>query len=77
MILRRCGDPNPDRVEGILRECFEDIGADPNQIGFAGSPTMVKKIESITLTGTGFKEIPPTDEGIKDFVAELIDDHVW
>lgn len=55
----------------------EDIGADPDQIGFAGSPTMVKKIESITLTGTGFKEIPPTDEGIKDFVAELIEDHVW
>jgi uncharacterized protein (DUF362 family) len=29
VILRRCADPNPDRVEGILRECFEDIGAHP------------------------------------------------
>ena len=59
--------------KGIFIEMWtaEDIGADPNQIGFAGSPTMVKKIESITLTGTGFKEIAPTDEGIKDFVAEL------
>jgi electron transfer flavoprotein beta subunit len=55
----------------------EDIGADPDQIGFAGSPTMVKKIESITLTGQGFTEIRPTDEGIKDFVAELIVDHTW
>jgi electron transfer flavoprotein beta subunit len=65
--------------KGIFIEMWnaEDIGADPGQIGFAGSPTMVKKIESITLTGTGFKEIPPTDEGIKDFVAELIEDHVW
>ena len=65
--------------KGIYIEMWtaEDIGADPDQIGFAGSPTMVKKIESITLTGTGFKEIPPTDEGIKDFVAELIEDHVW
>jgi electron transfer flavoprotein beta subunit len=64
---------------GIYIEMWnaEDIGADSNQIGFAGSPTMVKKIESISLTGTGFKEIPPTDEGIKDFVAELIEDHVW
>jgi electron transfer flavoprotein beta subunit len=64
---------------GIFIEMWnaEDIGADANQIGFAGSPTMVKKIESITLTGTGFKEIPPTDEGLKDFVAELIEDHVW
>ena len=65
--------------KGVFIEMWtaEDIGADPNQIGFAGSPTMVKKIESITLTGTGFKEIPPTDDGIKDFVAELIEDHVW
>lgn len=65
--------------KGIFIEMWnaEDIGADPGQIGFAGSPTMVKKIESITLTGTGFKKIPPTDEGIKDFVAELIEDHVW
>jgi electron transfer flavoprotein beta subunit len=64
---------------GIFIEMWnaQDIGAEPDQIGFAGSPTMVKKIESITLTGTGFKEIPPTDEGIKDFVAELIEDHVW
>jgi electron transfer flavoprotein beta subunit len=67
------------RGKGIFIEMWnaQDIGADPGQIGFAGSPTMVKKIESITLTGTGFKEIPPTDEGIKDFVAELIEDHVW
>jgi electron transfer flavoprotein beta subunit len=67
------------REKGILIDMWtaEDIGADSNQIGFAGSPTMVKKIESITLTGTGFKEIPPTDDGIKDFVAELIEDHVW
>jgi len=65
--------------KGIFIEMWtaEDIGADPDQIGFAGSPTMVKKIESVTLTGTGFKEISPTDEGIKDFVAELIEDHVW
>jgi electron transfer flavoprotein beta subunit len=64
---------------GIFIEMWsaQDIGAEPSQIGFAGSPTMVKKIESITLTGTGFKEIPPTDEGIKGFVAELIEDHVW
>jgi electron transfer flavoprotein beta subunit len=55
----------------------EDIKAEPEQIGFAGSPTMVKKIQSISLTGKGFKEIEPTDEGIKDFVAELIEDHTW
>ncbi len=55
----------------------EDIGAEAEQIGFAGSPTMVKKIESISLTGKGFKKIEATDEGIKGFVAELIEDHTW
>ena len=56
---------------------LEDIAADPSQVGFAGSPTMVKKIESITLTGKGFKKIEPTAEEIKEFVAELIEDHTW
>ncbi len=55
----------------------DDIGAEAGQIGFAGSPTMVKKIESISLTGKGFKKIEATDEGIRDFVAELIEDHTW
>jgi electron transfer flavoprotein beta subunit len=55
----------------------EDIGAGTDQIGFAGSPTMVKKIESISLTGKGFKKIEATDDGIRDFVAELIEDHTW
>ncbi len=54
-----------------------DIDADPSQVGFAGSPTMVKKIESITLTGKGFKKVEPNEEGIKEFVAELIEDHTW
>jgi electron transfer flavoprotein beta subunit len=56
---------------------LEDIDADPSQVGFAGSPTMVKKIESITLTGKGFKKVEPNEEGIKEFVAELIEDHTW
>jgi electron transfer flavoprotein beta subunit len=54
-----------------------DIEANFEEVGFAGSPTMVKKIESISLTGKGFKKIEPTDEGIKGFVAELIEDHTW
>jgi electron transfer flavoprotein beta subunit len=67
------------RQRGLLIEMWslEDINADPQQVGFAGSPTMVKKIESISLTGKGFKKIDPTDEGIKEFVAELIEDHTW
>ena len=67
------------KEKGLYIEMWStaDIAADPSQVGFAGSPTMVKKIESITLTGKGFKKIEPTDEGIKQFVAELIEDHTW
>ena len=65
--------------KGLFIEVWgiDDINADPDEVGFAGSPTMVKKIESISLTGKGFKKIEPTDEGIKEFVAELIEDHTW
>lgn len=56
---------------------LEDIEAKKEEVGFAGSPTMVKMIESITLTGKGFKQVEPTDEGIAHFVAELIEDHTW
>jgi electron transfer flavoprotein beta subunit len=67
------------RSRGLLVQMWgiEDIKADQENVGFAGSPTMVKKIESITLTGRGFKAIEPTEHGIKEFVAELIEDHTW
>lgn len=67
------------RKKGLFIEMWglEDIKANKEEVGFAGSPTMVKKIESITLTGKGFKKIEATDEGIAQFVAELIEDHTW
>jgi electron transfer flavoprotein beta subunit len=55
----------------------DEISAEPEQIGFAGSPTMVKKIESIQLAGKGFTKVEATEEGIRDFVADLIEDHTW
>ncbi|HUT64861.1 MAG TPA: electron transfer flavoprotein subunit beta/FixA family protein [Spirochaetota bacterium] len=67
------------RKKGLFIEMWglEDIKARKEEVGFAGSPTMVKMIESITLTGKGFKKIEATDEGIAQFVAELIEDHTW
>jgi electron transfer flavoprotein beta subunit len=67
------------RKKGLFIEMWglEDIKANKEEVGFAGSPTMVKMIESITLTGKGFKKIEATDEGIAQFVAELIEDHTW
>lgn len=54
----------------------DDLGAEPNRIGMAGSPTKVKQIESVVLAGGEFKDVPPTDEGIRELVHELIEDHI-
>ena len=53
----------------------DDIGAEADRCGFAGSPTSVNRIESVVLAGGAFKEIPATDEGLKGLVSELIVDH--
>ena len=62
---------------GLLIEQWdlEEIGADLHWCGRDGSPTKVHRIESVVLTGSGHKEIPPTDEGISQLVAELIEEH--
>ncbi|MBN2322271.1 MAG: electron transfer flavoprotein subunit beta/FixA family protein [Spirochaetes bacterium] len=67
------------KQKGLFIEMWgmEDIQADKEEVGFAGSPTTVKMIESISLTGKGFKKVEPTDDGIAQFVAELIEDHTW
>jgi electron transfer flavoprotein beta subunit len=67
------------KAKGLFIEMWsmDDINAKKEEVGFAGSPTMVKMIESISLTGKGFKEVEPTDDGIAQFVAELIEDHTW
>ncbi|MBN2450231.1 MAG: electron transfer flavoprotein subunit beta/FixA family protein [Lentisphaeria bacterium] len=54
----------------------DDLEADARHFGLAGSPTKVKQIESVVLTGSGTKDVPPTDEGIRDLVHELIEDHI-
>jgi len=53
----------------------EDVGADKERIGFAGSPTKVNKIQSVVLTASDSKKIEPNDEGINSLIHELIEDH--
>ena len=54
-----------------------DIGADESRVGGAGSPAKVKKVESVVLAGADFKEIAPTEEGIRGLVQELTADNVF
>ena len=54
-----------------------DVGADPNRIGLAGSPTKVKAIQSVVLTGNqGFAAIPATEAGVASLVQELVKEHI-
>lgn len=64
------------KEKGDLLETWslDDIGAELQRCGFAGSPTKVHKIQSIILTKEGFVSIEPTAEGIRSMVRELIDD---
>lgn len=53
----------------------DDIGAEADRCGFAGSPTSVNKIVSVVLAGGDYKEVAPTAEGITSLVDELVKDH--
>lgn len=51
------------------------IQADINRIGLKGSPTKVKKIESVVLKAGKVVSIEPTEAGINGLIRELIEDH--
>ena len=53
-----------------------DLDLDESRIGMKGSPTKVKNIESVVLTGSAAKAIAPTDPGIRALIHELIEDHI-
>jgi electron transfer flavoprotein beta subunit len=53
-----------------------DLDADAEQLGLAGSPTQVYKINFVVLETAESKEIPPTPEGIQVLIQELIKEYV-
>jgi len=64
-------------AKGLLIEAWglDDMEADLTWCGRDGSPTKVHRIQSVVLAGGEYREFPPTDEGLTELVAELIDDH--
>ncbi|HSW44557.1 MAG TPA: electron transfer flavoprotein subunit beta/FixA family protein [Phycisphaerae bacterium] len=65
------------KAQGLLIEQWnlDDIQADLAWCGLAGSPTKVHRIQSIVLTKEGHTGIPPTKEGVRQLIQELIVDH--
>jgi len=59
----------------IKQWTLDDIKADPARCGRDGSPTKVKRIQSVVLKGTGFKKVEPQPDAVAGMVHELIEDH--
>jgi electron transfer flavoprotein beta subunit len=51
------------------------IQANVSRIGLTGSPTKVKKIESVVLKAGKVVAIEPSEAGINELIRELIEDH--
>ena len=73
----------PDAVEssrqkGLLMEQWdaEQAGAAIERCGGKGSPTKVKKIESVKLVSGEHAKVEPTKEGLAKLVRELISEHI-
>ncbi|MDO5566279.1 MAG: electron transfer flavoprotein subunit beta/FixA family protein [Planctomycetia bacterium] len=64
------------KAKGDLIEqwTLEDIHAELDRCGLAGSPTKVFRIQSIVLKKEGFTEVLPTEEGINGLIHELVVD---
>lgn len=65
------------RIAGTALEQWDldDIKADLNWCGLAGSPTKVHRVQSIVLTKEGFSSVEATEEGVLKMIHELIVDH--
>lgn len=65
------------RIAGTVIEQWdlEDIKADLNWCGLAGSPTKVHRVQSIVLTKEGFTAVAPNEEAVSRMIHELIVDH--
>lgn len=53
----------------------DDIGVDEKSLGLSGSPTKVKKIESVVFKAKESKVLSPSDGEIDDLMKELIEKH--
>ena len=72
-VRRRAGALNQ---RGLLIEQWnlDEIDADLSRCGLAGSPTKVYRVQAIVLTKEGHTEIPPTEEGVRQMIHELVVD---
>jgi len=59
----------------ITQWSLDDLDVDLAWCGRDGSPTKVKRIQSVILKGSGFKKVEPDEAGVVGMIHELIVDH--
>ncbi|MFP4028656.1 MAG: electron transfer flavoprotein subunit beta/FixA family protein [Candidatus Brocadiia bacterium] len=74
--LEKSDDSEEDTEPTIDQWGAEDIDCDLDRCGRSGSPTKVKKIESVQLVSEEHARIKPSLEGLSGLVRELIDEHI-
>ncbi len=64
------------RQKGLLIEqwSLDDMDADLARCGIAGSPTKVYRVQAIVLKKEGYTEIPPSEQGVRRLIHELVVD---
>lgn len=53
-----------------------DLNVDEAQLGLGGSPTQVHKVNYVVLEAAESKEVPPTAEGIRALIEELVQEYM-
>lgn len=70
------GDYLVERKLNIEVWTAADLQVNEAELGLAGSPTQVYKVNYVILETADSKEIQPTTEGIQELIAELIREYI-
>ena len=54
----------------------ETVNADIKKCGMSGSPTRVKKVESVVLTAHDVRRVENSDDEIGNLIQELVEEHI-
>jgi electron transfer flavoprotein beta subunit len=60
----------------IVTWSADDIGADVNRVGLAGSPTKVLKVEFVTLESSDSRSIDASPQGLGELVQDLAREYI-
>ncbi len=78
----------PDSIDGTVNELNDrgllietwsaaDLNADIPSIGLRGSPTKVKKVQSVVFSSSSARDVAPTEMGVKELMNELIEERTF